>query len=1402
METVQHQRTDALLDDLKAEDVTTWFDLGLLLDRLREDRAVPSARAPTDRRAFAERLARGVAFVTYSYTVDGVTMEVLKYASALTHILPNPRLHFVGGHFDPRTNSLFAPRARRHEIAGLEAFDRCPVYRPLFHHRLERGSPLYNRLIRQLWQKVLELVERLGRLFDTHRIELVFAVNTNSNPGNPALALALILLSEHFGLPVISNNHDFYWESGHSESDRKRMGLARGPRDHFFINAHLGEVFSIIQMTHPWEGRSWLSLNLSTLQCDELIGTFGHNPANVAEVGTAVDTDAFGPLGQPRRIQVLQQLASLLGGDEHEVPVCGLGRATDEGRFGKPPHTPTLLGHRDGGRIDFRHDNIILLQPTRIIARKRIGLNLGMIAALFQDAEFADALRATPSLKLTLMVTGPVAVGQQRYWDRLLEVVGRFFDSLPDGQRDRVFFAPLFAGINEAAFRDRFERPATIGELYGIASLVCLPSETEGRGLPIVEAAACGVPCLVRRYEPEAVYAHVIGEHLAAEDRLQVIEFRGQRIGSRAVAQVRSVLLHPEEHSARVRHNRRVVEKRYSTTALAGGLEATLHRLRHQLQINRGPHANAAAALERFRRATRRADRRTHDLLDTRHREYLPGYGRMGFMLMLKSLIDPSYFRAEEQHMRGMAFAFAKQLVEGGTEPAPASRKAQRDFYNAVDSLFLHHDGEMPVMFDHAIAYRHRNRLVYPYRELTPQELCGVINALHQRCCSPEAPWVQPEPARHFSSWRRAVEQLCGGAPVIDQRARLHASLATDRPFAFFPGRSLQVELVLFVLYAVRMRLGLLHDEPLRRQHLENVDLAPIFVMVRRSPCGDAPTAVTLGRFLTESPNEELRLIFKHRTCLIIATHELSPGVNISQLGRTALSALRDVKAADGFLLAAADQAAMTTDIVDLERFHVGSATTPFFANVMGLETGQSFVQWVPAGLRFTLAYPTPIQTGKSLAAIFEGPAFRTLCDKLGEKAVVDALRLDAGERGSPVARVLEELGSGGAGRPGAIRQRAINGVYDDGHPWSGNLATVEAPLRYRILSSDSGPRTVIDFVSAFERRPKAQAQIAWNGGYILNAELVGRLGLPESYIGSPLGLIISDGQVLCPPLYNKPAFMVDHAGSLAMRRVTCRGGLAVVCDGTQIDFEARARNPEQPDDAPCYYDLLFSDEHLPGDGRTLVRLAGNRIMEVVETTRGQSIPVFPVGLVFSFAPGTLPAGFEPGVILAFHFPELDGIAQAVEAGPLLIDDGTVCIDMVTEGWKTQNSIRTQAARLDYLDMRGPKIAAGLDDAGRLTVLTVNGRIRESVGATHLDMAEILRDHGLTTAMGFDPGGSSTLVVGGKAVNISPYNHAYEDNIFSLPPEPRAVSNVVLGYRARKPRSTAVRKREGAQSSG
>ncbi|MFC1610472.1 phosphodiester glycosidase family protein [Myxococcota bacterium] len=72
-------------------------------------------------------------------------------------------------------------------------------------------------------------------------------------------------------------------------------------------------------------------------------------------------------------------------------------------------------------------------------------------------------------------------------------------------------------------------------------------------------------------------------------------------------------------------------------------------------------------------------------------------------------------------------------------------------------------------------------------------------------------------------------------------------------------------------------------------------------------------------------------------------------------------------------------------------------------------------------------------------------------------------------------------------------------------------------------------------------------------------------------------------------------------------------------------------------------------------------------------------------------------------------------------------------------------------------------------------------RIRESVGATHHDMAHILKAQGMASAMGFDPGGSATLMVGTKTVNVSPHNSQYLQRIYAAPPEPGPVANAVIG---------------------
>jgi hypothetical protein len=454
-------------------------------------------------------------------------------------------------------------------------------------------------------------------------------------------------------------------------------------------------------------------------------------------------------------------------------------------------------------------------------------------------------------------------------------------------------------------------------------------------------------------------------------------------------------------------------------------------------------------------------------------------------------------------------------------------------------------------------------------------------------------------------------------------------------------------------------------------------------------------------------------------------------------------------------------------------------------ANILGIAPGAGYVQWAPAGLRPTLAYPTPVQTAKSLSETLHSRRFARLRTRLGDRELRTALCEDAISRGSRAEDLLRRLVTSNRSQPERVEAGALNGVYDDGCPWSGVIASVppaRRSLRYEIVSSNRGNQTVPEFVQRFERSSGRRAQIAWNGGYILNAELVGKLALPESYIGSPLGLIISQGRLLSPPLFNKPAFLVTEDRKVSIRRVSCELGLTIRARRTIVELGPESRNLQNPGTGPCFYDLFYDWPTLPGDGRSIVRLVGNRIMEIVDTKSGENPPVLPVGLVVSFPTRAVPRDWEVGRALAIGIVGLEGIAHAVEAGPLLLAEGQIAIDMEREGWKTRTSIQTQAARIDYLDMRGPKIAIGLDDRGTLVVLAVNGRIRESVGATHVDMAKILFERGMQTAMGFDPGGSATLVVQGEVLNISPYNHDYERNVYSLPPEPRSVANAVVGY--------------------
>src|SRR5690606_18927637 len=102
------------------------------------------------------------------------------------------------------------------------------------------------------------------------------------------------------------------------------------------------------------------------------------------------------------------------------------------------------------------------------------------------------------------------------------------------------------------------------------------------------------------------------------------------------------------------------------------------------------------------------------------------------------------------------------------------------------------------------------------------------------------------------------------------------------------------------------------------------------------------------------------------------------------------------------------------------------------------------------------------------------------------------------------------------------------------------------------------------------------------------------------------------------------------------------------------------------------------------------------------------------------------------------------GIRHAIGGGPRLLRAGRMHITAEEERFGS-----------DIRLGRAPRSAIGLTRDGKALLVTVSGRQPGvSIGVTLQELAEILLDLGAVDAMNLDGGGSSTLVVGDRVMNL------------------------------------------------
>ena len=182
----------------------------------------------SEKGSFPKEIKNGIAFITYDYGIDGVSIEISKYAMSLQNFIfknAEPQIHFIGGDFYPQADTVIKPEWKRFKLTGSNGWGKWENafwYNKLFNEDMLENSKISNDIAKEIWKQSVVLSKQLGKYLAENSINHLIPVNVCSNPGNLALGLCIPLVTELMDLYVLNSNHDYYWEGGKPASEKKQ----------------------------------------------------------------------------------------------------------------------------------------------------------------------------------------------------------------------------------------------------------------------------------------------------------------------------------------------------------------------------------------------------------------------------------------------------------------------------------------------------------------------------------------------------------------------------------------------------------------------------------------------------------------------------------------------------------------------------------------------------------------------------------------------------------------------------------------------------------------------------------------------------------------------------------------------------------------------------------------------------------------------------------------------------------------------------------------------------------------------------------------------------------------------------------------------------------------------------
>ncbi len=1384
-------------DRFLGRNVETWEDLHLVLESLLTRRAGSSY----GRIHLGDRLPSEVAIVALDLEPDSTFAELVKTTRVLRQLARaqgrSIRFHWMARRLDLPPKYLRQTDDETFLMPNMGGFEHWgdPYFR-LFAARMERDHPAFRQLPKVIWEQAAGHARRLLGYWKNFDIGLVLAPQLLAVPGNVSATLGLVLAAELADLPVVSIVEHFFWE-GH------RPPPSLCGQETWNVNSHLEEVWSLLDRLYPWDDPFWLHVCSSSDQARRLVVEKGLNPANVANQPPCVDTDIFRPRGTAERAAILRRLNRLFD------PASGNPVSEDIHAFyisRVTPLEPVILANERGLDSSFSADTFLLLQPTRVAPERGLELDLTLLEHLARQSTLPK-----PG-NLTLLVTGPVSEGCEAYAEKLCEAASELMKRLPPEQARRIRVAFTFGSLLFDELAEPDHTIPTVSEVYAVADLALVPSKYEGRCLPAAEAAAAGVPILANRFQPESLYREIVGPDLPEEKRLLVAPMPSS--GEEIPSEARHLLADPARRRAAASHNRFVAKKRFSLEILQASWQSVLERV--STLVHRATEATEGAQMA-LHRVLSTLDRKGHEAVTSRTRQYLPGCHDYGRVATVRGLMAPGGYVWEERERRRRLMSEAWRLAGSGTTPD------QIVFLEAC-SRVLSLPGPPVNLSDAHLAYLRRQpegRLCDP---LTDQQIVGVFWALAER-------WLPSRIREYDGTRRKLLERALALLLALprDRRStwirnlRLLASLRVvenlseseqapaellqnvERPLRVDDSGLFLQEVVYHPRTLVHFcgktstlpfELKILAQDLLAHWHSVSQRTAEphkVIFVAKSAPLLDESTTGDIEWLMAQEPFRELQKARDQGRFRIVGAENSSLGTDLRRAGGELLRYLEDTNAV---VTASGEANVHTLDILARPSFRFGWTEREACAKFLGLEAGESFFLFVPPGIRIAVANPFPVQDAVSLSRAVHSPEFRALVRLAGgTAAAMREIARTAEDTGSSLPAILS---SRLRHSEGPVVVAPFAGRHKDGQPYTGTVVRlthepIKGRLRFALLRWRTPNDSVLDMAKRFESETGRRVVAAWGGGRTLGRDEVERMGLRPECAGTPLGLVVSRGQVLCPPLGDGPILAVLEDGSLEVRNLDLAFGGKVYTSNPSapaISWSRQAVNPRKvPEDDTAVYSLTWPKKEIPIEGRVLIVLSGALVTRVIRGEGRTSAPFLPVGLHV-----TVPLDVYDEVLAPFYFEGVRvryelawpaswrGIEDAIQAGPLLLRGGRISLPAHVGERRIRRGSVAGSQKHYAADLRGPQLGVGLTPNGDLVAVAVNGRIRDSVGCTYRELATLLREEGAVVAMGFGLGRSTVLVARGEVQNVPPHSPFYRRRPHVAPPEPMPASSAFVCY--------------------